>query len=458
MKLSVYVLGREVAVLESVGDFKSVLTSLPNTAVEDFVSLTMPVRTESWVWDDQLPPVFQMNLPEGYLLQVLQEQFGPHVGASPLALLSVVGRNMVGRLQVAAHGARLDEPAKPVEVADLLQGDNSEAAFAELVRQHATSGVSGVLPKFLDAQKETRQKVTGSGQRLGKNQKATLLTRRHIIKGSSSRLPFAALNEYLCMQVLAKVLPSAKTEVSRDGNALVVHRFDVNDEGQPLWGMEDFCALLGRRPAQKYETTWERIARAVRDHVPGSRQYETFQHLAAILLLTYALRNADCHAKNVALLYTSRADVHLSPAYDFLTTSVYAGYQNNPPGISFGGKKTWAPGKNLSKFIAATFGIPLREQSEMIERISDSVADVVPLVRSKMSEIPEFKDTGKRMLLAWQEGIYGLRDRRVYSVGDWPAGKAFDGISDLPPLQSPRSVVGRSPLLGTRSGSPRKKP
>ena len=87
MKLSVYVLGREVAVLESAGDFKSVLTYLPNTAVEDFVSLTMPVRTESWVWDDQLPPVFQMNLPEGYLLQVLQEQFGPHIGASPLALL-----------------------------------------------------------------------------------------------------------------------------------------------------------------------------------------------------------------------------------------------------------------------------------------------------------------------------------------------------------------------------------
>ena len=27
------------------------------------------------------------------------------------------------------------------------------------------------------------------------------MTRRHIIKGSSGRLPFAALNEYLCMQV-----------------------------------------------------------------------------------------------------------------------------------------------------------------------------------------------------------------------------------------------------------------
>src|SRR5690348_11054341 len=231
------------------------------------------------------------------------------------------------------------------------------------------------------------------------------------------------------MQVLGKVLPSAKTEVSRDGNALVVYRFDVDDEGQPLWGMEDFCALLGLRPAQKYETTWERIARAVRDHVPGSRQYETFQRLAAILLLTYALHNADCHSKNIALLYTSRADVHLSPAYDFLTTSAYAGYQHNPPGISFGGKKTWTPGKNLMKFIAGSFGIPLREQSEMLERISDAVADTVPLVRDKMAELPEFRDTGKRILLAWQEGVMGLRDRHVYLAGDWPANKVFEGVS-----------------------------
>jgi serine/threonine-protein kinase HipA len=149
--------------------------------------------------------------------------------------------------------------------------------------------------------------------------------------------------------------------------------------------------------------------------------------------------------------------VHLAPAYDFLTTSVYAGYQNNPPGISFGGKKTWTPGENLSKFIAATFGISLREQSEMVERISDSAADVIPLVRDKMSELPEFRDTGKRMLLAWKAGINDLRDRRVYSVEDWPAGKVFDGISDLPRLESPRSIVGRSPLLGGRAKTTQKK-
>ena len=112
MKLSVYVLGRDVAVLESDGDFRSVLAYRTDIAADEFVSLTMPVRTESYVWDDVLHPIFQMNLPEGYLLQVLQEQLGPQVTGSPMALLAVVGRNMVGRIQVAAPGADLAVPTQ----------------------------------------------------------------------------------------------------------------------------------------------------------------------------------------------------------------------------------------------------------------------------------------------------------------------------------------------------------
>lgn len=440
MKLSVYVLGRDVATLEPIGDFKSVLTYHAGSAEDDFVSLTMPVRTESYVWDDQLPPVFQMNLPEGYLLQVLQEQFGPHIGASPTALLSVVGRNMVGRLQVAAPGATLDEPAQPIEVAELLRGDNSGEAFAELVRQHAASGVSGVVPKFLDAQEER--------VKLGKHKKASLLTRRHIVKGSSSTLPFVALNEYLCMQVAAQVTATAKVQVSQDGRALVVDRFDVDDHGLPHWGMEDFCALLGLRPAAKYDTTWERISKAVRDHVPGAQRLATNRQLATTLLLTYALRNADGHAKNLALLYTSRKDVQLSPVYDMLTTAVYAGYQHNPPSIAFMGKKTWEPGKTLQRFITQNFGIPVKVQIEIIEAISDAVSATAVQVREAMKTHPEFVDIGKRMLIAWHEGVSGLRHQRTYALGAWPAGEALTGFSDPPKLDNPRTVIGRSELLG----------
>ncbi|MBV9183675.1 MAG: HipA N-terminal domain-containing protein [Acidobacteria bacterium] len=141
MKLNVHVLANHVAVLEQVGDFKCVMAYVPDVAPGSLVSLTMPVRTESHAWDDELHPFLRMNLPEGYLRQVLQEEFGPHIGASPVALLSVIGRNMGGRLKVAPPGAALEEPAKPIEVAELLKGDNSEEAFSELVRHFRKAAV-----------------------------------------------------------------------------------------------------------------------------------------------------------------------------------------------------------------------------------------------------------------------------------------------------------------------------
>lgn len=442
MTLSVHVLGREVATLEAVGDFKSSMTYRDGVPPEDFVSLTMRVRRDPYVWDDVLHPIFQMNLPEGYLLQVLQEQFGPHIGASPMALLSVIGRNMIGRVQVAPPGANPEEPARPVDVADILQGDNSEEAFAELVRQHAASGVSGVVPKFLDSGAEKLE--------LAPHRKATLLTHRHIIKGSSRLLPYVSLNEHLCMQVTRRVMPAAATEISRDAQALVVHRFDVDANGARHWGLEDFCVLLGLRPAAKYETTWERIAKAVRDHVPVTNRPDVFRQMTTLLLLTYALRNADCHAKNIALRYTRHDDVHLAPAYDMITTAAYPDYAKNPPGIAFMGRKTWSPGKTLQTFITATFGLPARDQVDIVEQIGTAMAEVGPQVRAAMDEHPDFAEIGKRMLMSWQDGLAGLRAKRHYAMGAMELGEAFTGLSEPKAVESKRRVTGRSELLGKR--------
>jgi HipA-like protein len=132
MKLSVYVLGREVAVLESAGDFKSVLTYLPNTVADDFVSLTMPVRTESWVWDDQLPPVFQMNLPEGYLLQVLQEQFGMLSSSTAFMWMTKGSRSGGWKISVLCWAFVLRRSMRP-------HGSESRAPFAITYRAIASN-------------------------------------------------------------------------------------------------------------------------------------------------------------------------------------------------------------------------------------------------------------------------------------------------------------------------------
>jgi serine/threonine-protein kinase HipA len=52
------------------------------------------------------------------------------------------------------------------------------------------------------------------------------------------------------------------------------------------------------------------------------------------------------------------------------------------------GKKTWLPGKNLTKFISSYFGIQQHEQKEMIERITDSVSENAPLAREMMEKYP----------------------------------------------------------------------
>jgi serine/threonine-protein kinase HipA len=114
------------------------------------------------------------------------------------------------------------------------------------------------------------------------------------------------------------------------------------------------------------------------------------------------------------------------------------------------GKKTWAPGKNLQRFVTATLGIQPKEQMQMLEAISDAVADVAPQVREAMAQHDGFRDIGKRMLMAWSEGVQGLRDQRVYAAGEWVAGDAFEGFSAPAKLEAKVTKIGRSPLLGER--------
>ena len=174
------------------------------------------------------------------------------------------------------------------------------------------------------------------------------------------------------------------------------------------------------------------------------------RRLGATLLLTYALRNADCHAKNLALLYTRRADVELAPIYDMLTTAVYEGYELNPPGLAFMGKKTWRPGKHLQTFLASTFELPLRDQKMLIEHIGDAMAAVAPAVRQAMRDVPGFSEVGARMLLVWGEAYDMLRDRPCYGLGSRPLGPSWDGLTVPPRSRPPADKVGPSELLGRR--------
>ncbi len=54
------------------------------------------------------------------------------------------------------------------------------------------------------------------------------------------------------------------------------------------------------------------------------------------------------------------------------------------------------------------------------------------------------------MLIAWQEGVMGLRNQRVYALSDWVENPAFEKFSAPSKLENPQLAIGRSEGLGKR--------
>lgn len=441
MKYNVFVHGTAVAVLESTAGFEHALTYLPTAQPHEFVSLAMPVQTASWTWP-ALHPFFQVSLPEGFLLSVLKEQLGPHLGASGLDLLSVVGHNLIGRVQVSA-GVQPNASTALDDLAPLLHGEASEQVFLGLMARHAASGVSGVVPKFL------------SDETAALFRKGSVTTERYIVKGSSAHQPFVALNEHLCMKAAAATLAKvARTIVSDDGQVLVVERFDIDPVTGKRKGFEDFCSLLGLTPDDKYESTWERVARLARDYVPRGGLVAANEQLAVTLLLTFALGNADCHTKNLAFIYDDFDDVEVAPIYDMLTVLAYDRYANNPPGMYLDGRKSWSAVKALWRYLQSNLGIDPPRQRDLVDRVCTGVASMVPELLHHIQHTPGFAQVGARMLWEWNEGMKRLSERRTFALADWVAQAETSGLPR--PTSAPRFAherVGESPLL-----APKRKP
>lgn len=197
MRLDVQVQGRHVAQLYRERD-EYILKYSANVDPSDFVSLAMPVREEPWSWPRDLHPFFRQNLPEGYLLNIIREEFGPLLDGTDLSLLAVVGGVGIGRVSVTPEGVEPGLDLEPLHVAQLLSGDNTEARFGTLVRQYARAAISGAVPKFIAPPIQPDDTVPPLG-------KPTLKTSRYIIKGSDDSTPYLGFNEFYTMRVLERL-------------------------------------------------------------------------------------------------------------------------------------------------------------------------------------------------------------------------------------------------------------
>src|SRR5580658_6709389 len=141
----------ETGLLDRHGERGSTFAYLPDTPTARAVSVTMPVRLPSWSVPFGLPPIFEMNLPEGILRERLRLAFAKATGSfDEFDLLSIVGRSQVGRIRYTGEKERLNEDVPFQSVDEILASRGGGDLYSYLIEKFAQySGISGIQPKVL---------------------------------------------------------------------------------------------------------------------------------------------------------------------------------------------------------------------------------------------------------------------------------------------------------------------
>lgn len=312
---------------------------------KDFISLTMPVRAKSWN-SKKLHPLFEMHLPEGYLLSIIKKHFSKFAKTDDFGLLKLMSPSIKGRV---SYEQDLKVELKTLDLDDLLHSSN-EKLFDELVSRFAlNSPISGVQPKVL-AQIEN---------------KATLKLEDYIVKSWGEEYPELALNEYLCMRVVQKAnVCVPEFYLSEDRKLFIMKRFDIKDDNTYL-GFEDMCVLFGKNRDDKYEGTYEQIAKTIKTFVSPKYKKESLENFFKMMVINFLLKNGDAHLKNFGLIYDDIFNIKLAPAYDVVTTTVYI--KNDIPALHLLGSKKWWKEKQLLRFGVEFCDLTTKEVKELYE-------------------------------------------------------------------------------------------
>src|SRR5271154_1989387 len=346
----------EAGLVDRQGERGSTFAYFPDTPGARAVSVTMPVRLPSWSVRFGLPPIFEMNLPEGVLRERLRLAFAKATGTfDELDLLTVVGRSQVGRIRYTGEKEQLQEDVPFQSVDEILERKRGGDLFRYLLEKFASfSGISGVQPKSLVRDEKAFADMEHNGQRLSHSYRGAT----HIVKlWEPNEYPQLAANEYFCLTVARKCgLDVPPYRLAEDGMALVIDRFDLRMDGT-YRGFEDFCALNARRTDEKYRGSYEStVMKRFAQFANSTHINEDTDKLFTLIALNCALRNGDAHLKNFGIVYDDvQGEARLAPVYDLVTTSVYL--PQDSLALTLNGSTRWPTAKELRRFGETRTGV-----------------------------------------------------------------------------------------------------
>lgn len=401
--------GVQAGILEKDSDRPEyIFNYYPGTEQERAVSLTMPVRLKSYVSPaGSLHPIFDMNLPEGFLRDWLSKAI---VDCDDLKLLETTGPSQVGRLEYRSKSQLHQASIPEYSVREILAFDGAEDLFQDLLQMYAAaSGVSGVQPKVL---------VRDPGNtKISPDHKLAVQSTTHIVKTWDPKYPHLAYNEHFCLLAAQQAgLATPYREVSENGKFLVVERFDLTKEKRCL-GFEDFCVLAGLPSRKKYHGSYEQLAKVTRTFCYRENLAENLAELFRMIVLSVVLRNGDAHRKNFCLLYES--PVHrrgmLAPTFDVVTTTAYL--PRDSMALTMDGSKKWPGPGSLLQFACDHCGLQQKHAARIIEEVRQGVRTAQIKLEHGARELKDFSTVGNKMKREWDQGLMSVAStKQVNSV------------------------------------------
>src|SRR6202167_124141 len=394
----------EAGLLDRYGERGSAFAYLPGTPDARALSITMPVRLPSWNVTFGLPPIFEMNLPEGFVREGLRLAFAKATGTfDEFDLLSIVGRSQIGRIRYTGDKEHMHEDVPFQSVDEILEHKRGGDLFRYLLEKFASfSGISGVQPKVLVRDEKAFAEMEHTGERLSQSYRGAT----HIVKlWEPNEYPQLAANEDFCLTASRKCgLDVPPFRLAEDGMALVIDRFDLRMDGT-YRGFEDFCALNARRTDEKYRGTYETsVMKRFGQFANSTHVNEDMEKLFTLIALNCALRNGDAHLKNFGIVYDDvQGEARLAPVYDLVTTSAYL--PRDRLALTLNGTIQWPSAKDLRKFGETRLGAPPAKVRSILERSYAAIQETTKEVRSYAKEHPEFAEIGHRMLEVWESGV-----------------------------------------------------
>jgi serine/threonine-protein kinase HipA len=393
----------EAGLLDRYRERGSAFVYLPDVSPQRAVSVTMPLRLPSWDTAFGLPPIFEMNLPEGVLRERLRLAFAKATGTfDDLDLLPIVGRSQVGRLRYTGEKEQVQEDVPFQSVDEILARRRDGDLFRYLLDKFAVySGISGVQPKVLVRDENASFALEDAKPRTSESFRGAT----HIVKfWEANGSPQLAANEHFCLTVARRCgLEVPPSRLAEDAKTLVVDRFDLRPDGT-YRGFEDFCVLNAKRTDQKYSGSYETsIMKRFQQFADSPHLVEDLEKLFTLIVINCGLRNGDAHLKNFGIVYDDVLGVvRLAPVYDLVTTTVYVA--KDSMALSLNGTTKWPSAKNL-RTLGETrmMGTPSKVK-QILERVGDAMSQSAAEMQTYMKEHTEFAQVGERMLEEWEKG------------------------------------------------------